>query len=158
MKEFLISPVGQIRTENGERYIQLEETYVPALQALEGFSHINVLWWCDECDFEEARKLLEVPKPYQKAPDTMGIFATRSPARPNPIALSTVTVLEIDYKKGRIFIPYADANDGSPVIDLKPYTPSIDRIEKPSVPDWCSHWPQSVEASASFDWSKEFAF
>ena len=41
--------------------------------------------------------------------------------------------------------------------DKKPYTPSIDRIEKPETPKWCAHWPKSYEQSGSFDWN-EFLF
>ena len=75
----------------------------------------------------------------------MGIFATRSPIRPNPIALTAVEKLHIDYEKGVVQIAYIDANDGSPVLDIKPYTPSLDRIEAPEVPAWCAHWPKSLE-------------
>ena len=88
----------------------------------------------------------------------MGIFATRSPIRPNPIALTAVEILHIDYEKGVIQIAYIDANDGSPVLDIKPYTPSLDRIEAPEVPVWCAHWPKSLEVSGSFAWEKEFDF
>jgi tRNA (Thr-GGU) A37 N-methylase len=88
----------------------------------------------------------------------MGIFATRSPVRPNPIALTAVQAIEIDYEKGVIHIAWIDANDGSPVLDIKPYTPSLDRIEAPGVPEWCSHWPKSVEESGHFDWENEFIF
>ena len=88
----------------------------------------------------------------------MGIFATRSPIRPNPIALTAVEILYIDYDKGVIQIAYIDANDGSPVLDIKPYTPSLDRIEAPEVPAWCAHWPKSLEASGSFAWEEEFNF
>jgi hypothetical protein len=44
------------------------------------------------------------------------------------------------------------------VLDLKPYTPSIDRVESPSVPEWCDHWPKSYEESGGFDWEAEFNF
>lgn len=88
----------------------------------------------------------------------MGIFATRSPIRPNPIALSVVEIIAIDYENGIIQIAYVDANDQTPLLDMKPYTPSLDRVEVPSVPAWCSHWPKSIEASAHFDWGKEFNF
>lgn len=101
---------------------------------------------------------MEVPKPYAKAPEMMGIFATRSPVRPNPIAVTTVAVLHIDYENGVIIIPYIDANNGTPVLDLKPYTPSIDRVENPESPDWCSHWPSNIESSGAFDWEGEFLF
>jgi len=54
-----------------------------------------------------------------------------------------------------IQVGYTDADNGSPVIDLKPYTPSLDRVENPSVPEWCRHWPKSLEKSADFDWDSE---
>ena len=68
--------------------IKLAPEYIPALQGLEGFSHLAVLWWFSEFDSEEARSVLETSRPYKNAPEVLGIFATRSPVRPNPIALS----------------------------------------------------------------------
>lgn len=109
-------------------------------------------------DIEDYRTILEAPKPYKKGPALMGIFSTRSPMRPNPIALSTVQVLNIDHEKGIIEIAYIDAHDGTPLIDIKPYTPSMDRVENPSVPKWCGHWPKSYEQSGDFDWQSEFNF
>lgn len=88
----------------------------------------------------------------------MGIFATRSPARPNPIALGTAQVIRIDHASGVIQIAYTDAADQTPVLDIKPYTPSLDRVESPAVPDWCSHWPKSLEESGGFDWESVFNF
>ena len=88
----------------------------------------------------------------------MGVFATRSPQRPNPIALSVAQVLRIDQERGRIWIAYSDAEPGTPVLDLKPYTPSIDRVGEPQVPGWCSHWPQAMERAGEFDWESEFNF
>ena len=158
MHTLQVKPIGTIRVNEDGIFIEVDTQYVPALKALEGFSHLNIIWWFSDFDTEEMRNIHEVPKPYKKSPDTMGIFATRSPVRPNPIALSTVQVIGIDYKKGIIRIPYIDANDRSPLLDIKPYTPSLDRIEKPNVPDWCKHWPISAEKSANFDWSNEFNF
>lgn len=88
----------------------------------------------------------------------MGIFATRSPVRPNPIALTTSQIIYINYETGMIQVAYIDANNNSPVIDLKPYTPSFDRIENPIVPKWCSHWPKSSDESQNFNWENEFNF
>lgn len=158
MTNFQISPIGKISISNGEMYIELKPDYIPALKALDGFSHINVLWWFSEFDNEEARRMLEAPQPYKKAPEVVGIFATRSPVRPNPIALSTSQIINIDYESGIIQLAYIDANDNSPVLDIKPYTPSLDRVENPKVPDWCSHWPKSLEQSGHFDWESEFNF
>lgn len=114
--------------------------------------------WFSDFDNEEARAVLETEQPYKNAPDKMGIFATRSPIRPNPIALTAVEVLDIDYQKCVIEIAYIDANDDTPVLDIKPYTPSLDRVENPSVPKWCAHWPKSLEESGEFDWENEFNF
>jgi tRNA-Thr(GGU) m(6)t(6)A37 methyltransferase TsaA len=158
MQNFYVSPIGKIKIKEEGMFIELEPKYIPALQALDGFSHINVLWWFSDFDNKEMRSILEAPQPYKNAPAVMGIFSTRSPIRPNPIALTAVQVIHIDYEKGIIQIAYIDANDGSPVLDIKPYTPSLDRIETPGVPEWCRHWPMSSEQSGSFDWENEFNF
>lgn len=158
MKNYEVHAIGKITNNEKGTFIEIEPEYIPALQALDGFSHLNIVWWFSEFDYDQARAVLETEQPYEGAPAQMGIFATRSPIRPNPIALTTVEVISIDEKKGRVEIPYIDANDKSPVLDLKPYTPSLDRVEAPGVPKWCSHWPKSLEESADFDWEKEFRF
>lgn len=155
MTSFQVNSIGKIQVKNGEMFIELEKKYIPAL---EGFSHINVIWWFDGVDTEQMRSTVEISKPYKKGPSLMGIFATRSPIRLNPIALTAVEVIHIDYNKGVLQIAYIDANNGSPVIDLKPYTPSLDRVETPHVPQWCSHWPKSLEKSGDFEWENEFNF
>ena len=137
-----VNPIGTICNNDNGAWIEILPEYRPALQALDGFSHINVIWWFSECDNEAA----------------MGIFATRSPARPNPLALTAAEVLQLDLKNGIIRIDYTDANDGTPVLDIKPYTPSMDRVESPRVPKWCGHWPKSREESADFAWENEFNF
>lgn len=158
MKKLEVSPVGLVENNENGMLIKLEPEYISGLKALEGFSHINVIWWFSDFDSMEFREGVEMPQPYKKAPEVMGVFATRSPIRPNPIAVSTVEVLQVNYEQGIIRVAYIDANDQTPVLDLKPYTPSMDRIEKPSVPSWCSHWPESVEASGQFPWENEFNF
>ncbi len=158
MTDMMIKPIGKIEMQNGLFAIRLEPEYAAGLKALDGFSHLEVLWWFSQCDTPECRAALEIPKPYKKAPEVMGVFATRSPARPNPIALSTVEVVSIDHDNGVILVPYLDADPGTPVLDIKPYEPSIDRVESPRVPDWCAHWPKSYEASGRFDWEQEFLF
>jgi len=158
MKTIQVNPIGTIRHGENGITLAVDEKYIPALQELNGFSHINVLWWCHQCDFDGARSVLEVEAPYKKAPDIMGVFATRSPMRPNPIALTAAQIIYIDHAAGTIQLAYIDADDGTPVLDIKPYTPSIDRVEEPQVPDWCSHWPKSAERSGDFNWAAEFNF
>lgn len=158
MQNFNVKPIGKISIDEDGIFIKLEPEYTPALQAMNGFSHINVIWWFSNFDKEETRNILETPQPYKKAPEVMGIFATRSPVRPNPLALTAVQVINIDYESGVIQIAYIDANNNSPVLDIKPYTPSLDRVETPGVPEWCCHWPKSLEESENFDWENEFNF
>lgn len=158
MSKFIVHPIGKVYNNGKETFIEVEKSYIPALQALEGFSNINVVWWFSDFDDEQSRSTLQAGQPYKGAPEVMGVFATRSPLRPNPIALTTVDIIHIDYEKGIIRIAFIDANDGTPVLDIKPYTPSFDRVETPSVPAWCSHWPKSTEESAYFAWEKEFNF
>ena len=158
MQNFQVNSIGKISVNERGMFIELEPKYIPALQALDGFSHLNIIWWFSDFDNKEARNTLETQQPYKKAPAVMGIFATRSPIRPNPIALSVIEIIRIDYEKGIIQIAYIDANDGTLVLDIKPYTPSLDRVEAPGVPEWCSHWPQNLEESGSFNWEDEFNF
>ncbi|MDK2942309.1 MAG: tRNA (adenine37-N6)-methyltransferase [Acetobacterium sp.] len=153
-----LKPIGTIHVEGTEMFIELDERYRQGLAGLDGFSHINVLWWFSEFDNQEARGVLSSPQPYKQAPEVMGVFATRSPLRPNPLALTAVSVLDLDNQTGIIKIAYIDANDGTPVLDIKPYTPSLDRVENPQVPSWCDHWPKSVETSGTFNWAEEFNF
>ena len=158
MKQPVLYPIGKVSVRNGETAILLDAKYAPAMAGLEGFDYVQVLWWFSGCDNEAARSKLTVKKPYRNGPDAIGTFATRSPERPNPIALSCAFVTAVDRESGTVRLAYMDANDGSPVLDIKPYTPSLDRVEAPRVPDWCAHWPNSVEESGAFDWDAVFHF
>lgn len=150
---FKIKPIGKVKMDDGI-YLEIDDNYLPALNGLDNFSHLNVIWWCNLFDDQESRGTVTCHKPYKEAPAEMGIFATRSPIRPNPLAITVVSIIRIDGNK--IYIPYIDAEDGTPLIDLKPYHPSSDRIKEVSVPSWCQHWPKWYEESASFDWESEF--
>ncbi len=154
--EFSVHPVGYIRVKEESFYIELNKKYIKALKGLKEFSYMNVFCWYHLFDSEEYREITESDKPYKNAPDKLGIFATRSPVRPNPIALTAVAIIDIDEETGIIQIPYIDAEDGTPVLDIKPYHPSADRIKEVSVPEWCNHWPKWYEDSATFDWAAEF--
>lgn len=151
-----LTPIGHVRAAEDGFRLAITADNQPALEGLEGFSHLIVIWWCHLLDTQEHRGTTVCAQPYKHAPATLGIFATRSPARPNPIAISPVSVLEVDVRRGLIYIPYIDAEDGTPILDLKPYLPAVDRIGTVQVPAWCRHWPQCYEDSASFDWAAEF--
>lgn len=158
MTDFMVHPIGMVHNNENGMFIEIDRPFIPALQALNGFGYINVLWWFSMCDNGTDRNVLQIESPYRNSPVVMGVFATRSPQRPNPIAQTAVQVLHIDYEQGRIFVPFIDAIDGTPVLDIKPYTPSFDRVERPKCPDWCQSWPMSTEQSGEFDWQQVFNF
>lgn len=55
-----------------------------------------------------------------------------------------------------IHIAFIDAEAGTPILDIKPYHPSVDRIRDVAVPAWCAYWPHWCGESATFDWEAEF--
>jgi tRNA (Thr-GGU) A37 N-methylase len=69
--------------------------------------------------------------------------------------MTVASILGIDQKEGIIQIPWIDAAPDTPIIDLKPYQPSGDRVKDIAMPNWCSHWPKWLEDSGSFDWASE---
>lgn len=153
--EFVLHPVGQVKTSGSPALLQIFPAFTPALFGLFEYSHAQVLWWFDGTDTPVNRARTIVRCPYVGAPEKLGVFATRSPFRPNPIALSCARILSIDEENGRVALDAFDAEPGSFVLDLKPYAPSSDRVESPSVPAWSAHWPVSLEASQAFDWERE---
>ena len=153
---YTLHPIGRVVANEHGFALSIDEAYRPALTELEGFSHINVLWWAHLLDDPQYREMTIAEHAYRNAPAEIGVFATRSPARPNPIALSAVAVLSIDQENGIIVVPYLDAEDGTPILDIKPYHPSVDRIREVGTPAWCASWPQWYEDSATFDWGAVF--
>ncbi|QQZ61887.1 SAM-dependent methyltransferase [Paenibacillus sonchi] len=158
MSNLEVHSIGKVRSNESGTFIALEKKFIPALQSLEGFSHISVLWWFSDYDDEHSRSVLQTESPYKGSPEVMGIFATRSPMRPNPIALTAAEIIQTDFENGIIQVAFMDAYDNTPVLDIKPYTPSLDRVETPGVPAWCSRWPRSTEESGSFNWAEVFNF
>ncbi len=153
-----IKEIGLVkRTENGS-IIKLRTEYVEGLNNIEGFGHLVVLWWAHLVDSEEYREILSTNKPYKTGPENIGVFATRSQLRPNPIGMSIINVTNIDYTNGIIYTSYIDAEEDTPVLDIKPYYPCSDVVKYIKMPDWCSHLPKCIEESASFDWENYFNF
>ena len=120
MKQFTVKQIGTIRSAGEKQQIILNPRYAPALSGLDGFTHLQVLWWFSGSDNQKGRGSLTEASPYRHSPAMLGTFATRSPLRANPIALSAAQVIHIDYENVLIDIAYIDAYDGSPVLDLKP--------------------------------------
>jgi tRNA (adenine37-N6)-methyltransferase len=154
--EFKLTQIGTVHARENGFALEIFPEYLAALNGLDEFSHINVLWWFHLLDGPHYRAVTECPQPYRYAPEMLGVFATRSPVRPNPLALSVAPILGIDREKGLIHVAFIDAEEGTPILDIKPYTPCVDRVREARVPGWSAHWPQCYEDSAEFDWAAEF--
>ena len=154
-KTIAINVIGSVLQKDGYA-IKVNSGYRKALSGLREFSHVMVLWVFDKAGWDG--KTMVMPPPYKKLKHDIGIFATRSPFRPNPIAVSTCRILSVDEEEGLVFVDWIDAADKSPVADLKPYHPSEDIARDVSMPSWCTHWPSCREESADFDWEGEFTF
>ncbi len=152
-----VNPIGKVKIDDNKHFIQIDEKYIEALEGIEGFSHLQIVWWGHLCDTPKNRANLTLEKLFKKGPDQLGSFATRSPIRPNPVMISTIRVKSIDYQKGIIITPYIDAEDKTPVIDIKPYY-LMERVKNCKVPNWCSHWPHWYEDTVTFDWKDEINF
>ncbi|MCR4593208.1 MAG: tRNA (N6-threonylcarbamoyladenosine(37)-N6)-methyltransferase TrmO [Bacteroidaceae bacterium] len=120
---------GLIKGLKGRIVFEPEYRNVEALRGLEGFSHIWLLW-----DFSEAHREGENWSPTVRPPrlggnQRMGVWATRSPFRPNNIGLSSVRITKIDLHTPEgpvIEVEGADLMDGTPILDIKPYLPFTD--------------------------------
>lgn len=107
--------------------------YEGILEGLEQFSHALVLYWPHLLP-AGGRTLKKVHPIGQKQFPLVGIFSTCSPARPNPVLVSTVRVIEI--KKNTLIVQGLEAVDGSPVIDIKPFTRTYCTAENVRLADW----------------------
>ena len=110
-------PKGLGAKHDAEGVLTVLPEFEAGLKDIEGFSHLIVLW---EFDRSEGFELLAQPPS-----DTRqhGVFATRSPFRPNPIALTTVELLRRD--GAQLHVRGVDMLDGTPILDIKPYLSSI---------------------------------
>ena len=132
--EFKVRPIGHVQKMGERIVIILDKKYQEGLLGLEHWSHVQVIWWFDKNDTPEKRAILQVhPRGDQKNPLT-GVFATRSPFRPNLIALSLCKIVSV--KDNVIEVEKIDAFEGTPVLDIKPYAPGQDSATEVRVPDW----------------------
>jgi tRNA-Thr(GGU) m(6)t(6)A37 methyltransferase TsaA len=99
--------------------VTVDPAFRDGLLAIEGFSHLILLYWLDAVT---AAELVFTP-PFD--PQPRGVFATRGPRRPNPIGLSVVAFDGFD-ASGRLRVRYLDCVNGTPLLDIKPYLPTTD--------------------------------
>lgn len=133
MKKVIYKPIGIIRTPfkspvgvpiqppagKGIRgVVEVFPEYVEGLKDLEGFSHIILIYHFHLIKKSQLRVI-----PYMDS-EIRGVFATRAPARPNPIGISIVKLVKIEGNK--LHVEDIDIVDGTPLLDIKPYVPEFD--------------------------------
>ena len=110
----------------------LNEELTDGLQGIEDFSHIFVLFWLNKLSNAD-RQILKVHPRGRKDVPLLGIFATRTQFRPNPIGLTVVELVRM--YENRLTVRGLDAFDGTPILDIKPVD-SWDIVEEMRLPNW----------------------
>lgn len=114
--------MAEARGRGAAAAVEVDEPWRPGLAGLERVSHVAILTWLDR-----SRRNLIVQKP-RHAPQAKGVFALRSPQRPNPVGLHVARLTGVDVAAGRLELEGIDVLDGTPVIDIKPYYASTDAV------------------------------
>lgn len=131
---YILHPIGVVRNTEDRAWLEVRDEHRDGLLGLEGFSHIQVLFWFHENDTPEQRAMLQVrPRRDPNNPLT-GVFATHSPLRPNLIGLTRCRVLAVEDLVIRI--DAIDARDGSPLIDIKCFIPDKEPLPDIRLPHW----------------------
>ncbi len=131
---FEIAPIGFVRRTDEAVWIEIAPPFLPAMDGLEDFSHIQVLFWFDRNDHAEGRSVLKVHPCRDPENPLTGVFATHSPLRPNLIGLSLCRIETI--KAERIYIDRIDALDDTPVVDIKCFIPTRRALSSLRLPEW----------------------
>jgi len=122
----------EVRDKRNISEIVFHQNLKEALDGLSEFSHLFVIFWMHEISKEERKTRKVHPRGREDMP-LLGVFATRTPHRPNPIGLTLVELLEV--KGNLITVRGLDALDGTPILDIKPFDP-WDLVEETKVPNW----------------------
>jgi len=158
--QFSVKPIGVIKSPYKEiseapsqgKYsrelsqIEIFPEFEEGLKDIESCSHLIILYWLDR-----AKRDILVARPPHDSREH-GVFATRSPHRPNPIAFSVVELLK---REGRILtVRGLDALDGTPVIDIKPYFSEIDSVKDAKI-GWFDETKKCVSPFKSLEQSEK---
>jgi tRNA-Thr(GGU) m(6)t(6)A37 methyltransferase TsaA len=141
--EINLTPIGFVKNKIKERGIGdcqtvtseiiIKEGLKDALSRIDEFSHIIVIYWMHKLPPSQRSMIKVHPKGNHNLP-LVGVFASRSPARPNPIGITTVKLLE--RRDNVLKVTGLDALDGTPVLDIKPYIPGDDSSIEAKTPGW----------------------
>lgn len=144
MPEITLKAIGKVRNsirrkkrEGWESIISeviVEPEYEDALEGIEEYSHLFILFWLSRVPARVRGRMLKIhPRSRMDLP-LVGVFSTRTQYRPNPIGLTLVELL--DKRKNVLRVRGLDAMSGSPVLDIKPISPWTEFPRKTRVPRW----------------------
>jgi tRNA-Thr(GGU) m(6)t(6)A37 methyltransferase TsaA len=146
-----IKPIGIVRSSfspnSGDRRrvvsdLVFDEMYRPALEGVEDYSHVIVLFWMDRIPVEDRAILKVHPRGREDLP-SVGVFATRGKARPNPVGLAVVELLSRE--ENVLHVRGLDAFDKTPIVDIKPYD-HYDVKDNIRVPLWWLNMTSGAQA------------
>jgi len=135
-------PVGHADERNVVELLPGKQ-FEQALRDLEGFDRVWLVWW-----FHRHRNWKPQVLPPRGPKQKRGVFATRSPHRPNPIGLTPVQLIRVE--KRRLIVGEVDLIDGTPILDIKPYVPAIDSFPQ-SRAGWVDELARAGEESPRFE-------
>jgi tRNA-Thr(GGU) m(6)t(6)A37 methyltransferase TsaA len=140
-EKVVFQPIGFVRTSAVGAEVKdkatisqiiLNGSLVDGLEGVDGFSHLFVLFWLNQVSDEQRKTLKVHPRGRVDLP-LLGVFATRTMFRPNPIGLTLVELLKVE---GNVLtVNGLDAYDGTPVLDVKPFD-AWDNAAEAKVPEW----------------------
>jgi len=145
MQRFEVRPIGVVTRPGSdttpgvyfdpdqESVIVIDPVWEPTLTGIEEYSHLIVMFWLDRAERAESAPELFQPDGRDDLP-SVGLFATRTPRRPNPIGMACPRLIRRD--GNRLLVRGIDAWDGTPVVDIKGYAPRDDIRADAQVPDW----------------------
>jgi tRNA (adenine37-N6)-methyltransferase len=137
------TPIQAALAEGLEGWVEIFPEFVPGLKDLEGFDRVWLCYW-----FDRAIPAQLLVKPFLDQ-HPHGVFATRSPCRPNPIGLSCVRLLGV--AGGRLQVSGLDILDQTPLLDIKPYVPAFDCFEARRIGWLAGKGVQPVMADSRFE-------
>lgn len=133
--------IGVVKSAGEPSKIEIFPEFCQGLEGLSDFSHAIVLYWFHLRDNNKERGTIQVvPRRHPGAP-RVGVYASRSPSRPNPVGLCVVELDEI--KSCILTVNGLDALEGSPIVDIKPYLPRAEAIPEAQAPEWTAHGPKT---------------
>lgn len=140
---YVVESQGEIRNTHGVTYLQFAQNRKLPEHISE---YIHVVWWFDHFEEKQFRRVMQCNPPYETG-GSIGVFASRSPVRPNPIALTVARVEKIEEYEKRIYLSGIESFDHTPFLGILNYNMKMDRFEAKEVtmPVWTKGWPDHIQ-------------